>query len=140
MLLLHACEDLGGYHLPESKVGASFAAASGVGSPGRLPASPRSPTPPVAALLSPHRTGGWGGLWSLQRPRPLAFSFFPGFGILLPEPGEVLPRAALSEETRAQASAAAREPSWAQDIPSSASGARRLGWDWALRKVSLMSL
>lgn len=49
--------------------------------PGRLPASPRSPTPPVAALLSPRRrTGGWGGRWSLQRPRPLVFLSFQALG------------------------------------------------------------
>ncbi|XP_070306314.1 galactosylgalactosylxylosylprotein 3-beta-glucuronosyltransferase 2 isoform X2 [Odocoileus virginianus] len=46
------------------------AAASGVGSPGRLPASPRSPTPPVAALLSLHRrTGGDAGVCSAPAPR-----------------------------------------------------------------------
>lgn len=55
------------------------AAASGVGSPGRLPASPRSPTPPVAALLSLHRrTGGDAGVCSA--PAPSLFLSFQALG------------------------------------------------------------
>lgn len=79
------------------------------------PAQPRAASSSAAAV-SPQEDWA-GGPLSLQRPRPLVF-LLSRLWDLLPSPERFLSRAALSEETRAQASAAAREPSWAQDIPS----------------------
>lgn len=95
------------------------------GEPDPSPLPSRSPSPPVAALLSSHRRTG--RTPESAAPPPLAFSFFPCFGILLPEPREVLRR----EERGAgvQAFAAARKRSWATASPASPLGLRCSGWD-----------
>lgn len=91
---------------------------------GPSPLPSRNPSPPVAALLSSHRRTG--RTPESAAPPPLAFSFFPCFGILLPEPGEVLRR----EERGAgvQAFAAARTRSWATASPASPLSLGCSGW------------
>ena len=93
--------------------------------PSRLPAQPQAAS--SSAAVSPQEDWGLGGTLESAAPPPPRFFFLSRLWDLAA--GEVLSRAALSEETRAQASAAAREPSWAQDIPSFASGPLHLGWD-----------
>lgn len=97
------------------------------------PAPRRRPSPPVASPLpSPRRTGR-----TLERaaPPPLAGSFFPGFGILLPVPGEGLRGAWEPSANRALASvfswslhlggAVTRRPESAPPALEGAPGARR---------------
>lgn len=97
------------------------------------PAPRRRPSPPVASPLpSPRRTGR-----TLERaaPPPLPGSFFPGFGILLPVPGEGLRGAWEPSANRALASvfswslhlggAVTRRPESALPALEGAPGARR---------------
>lgn len=78
---------------PELARGAVSARAGGKPAPAHLPLA--APARQQQRRFLP--TGGLGGRRSPQRPRPLAFSFFLGFGILLPEPGKVLRREEQSE-------------------------------------------
>lgn len=131
-----ACEDSphlpAGFLLPLPLGGA--AAASRAGSLGRQhqgrapsPPPPRSPSPPVAALLPSHRRTGREDAGVCSAPAPSLFLSFPALGSCC-RCRERFEKSRVARGTGVQASAAARGHSWAHYIPGVASGPCCPGW------------
>lgn len=108
---------------PEIARGAVSTGPGGEPDPSPLPS--RSPSPPVAALLSSHRRTG--RTPESAAPPPPRFFFLS----LLWDLAAGAWRGSEREErgTEVQASAAARERSWGTASPASPPGSRRSGWD-----------
>lgn len=103
------------------------AAASGAGWPGPLPASPSQPlSASSSAAVSPQEHWEDAGVRSAPAPR---FFFLSWLWDLAAGAGSGSPKSRAERGIGVQASAAAREQSWAHGIPGVALGPRRRGWD-----------